>query len=295
MKSLAFLLTLGVLMVCVAGQGQDYKGRSLAEWKVRTRSQFSVWERQEAIRAVAQIGWYRTIRDRTTPEDSQWVASEITPLLIVLLDDARVEVRLEAAKSLGGPFASVYSQGTPPEALPKLMKQLSDNNKEVRRIAAGDIVSIRPVPSKEIAQLLSHKDTVVRHAAAKGLLYSEQPSIIRQFQAGLLRIMKGDADFCRRNVQLLSKAGPGAVPILVRTLDDKNPNVRSDAALSLGGMGPAAKEAVPVLRRLLADMAKVYNNDIDHRVCHSAGEALNKILGDKNYLKGLPNKRPDGL
>jgi hypothetical protein len=42
-------------------------------------------------------------------------------------------------------------------------------------------------------------------------------------------------------------------------------------------------------------MSKVYNNDINHRVCHSAGEALNNILRDRNYLEGLPYKRPDGL
>ena len=294
MKSLV-LLAAGILLACVTGHGQDYKGRSLLEWKTRTQPQFSVPDRQEAIRAVAQIGWHRTIRDKSTPEDARRVASEITPILIGLLDDACMEVRLEAVRSLGGPFASVDPQGTPSEALPKLMKRLSDDNKDVRRIAAGDIVSIRPVPDKEITQLLGHKDTVVRHAAATGLLYSRQSSVVRQFHADLLRIMNDDADFCRRNVQLLSRVGPETVPILIRVLDDKDSNVRSSAALSLGGMGPTAKEAAPVLKRLLTDMTKVYNNDIDHRVCHSAGEALNSILGDRNYLEGLPYKRPDGL
>jgi HEAT repeat protein len=289
MKSLTLLLALDIVLVCVAGQGQDYKGRSLTEWKARTQPSFSVRDRQESIRAVAQIGWNRTIRDRSTPEDMRWVTREITPTLIELLDDASMEVRLEAVLALGGPFACVSPSKTPPEALAKLMERLADQNAEIRRVAAGDIVSIRPIPEKEALQLLRHKDIVVRRAAAKGLLSVEQ------FRAELVKVMNEDFEFCRKNVQEISRVGPGSVPILVRILDDKNPNVRSSAALSLARLGPAAKEAVPTLKHLLTDMTEVYNNDDGHRVCHSAGQALNGILGDRDYLKGLPTKPPDGL
>jgi HEAT repeat protein len=295
MKLRALLSAASVVLFCAAVQGQDNEGRSLDEWRARTHTPFSVAERRKAIRAVAQLGWKRTLSGHPKPEDAQWTAREITPTLVELLDDQSESIRLEAALSLGGPFASVDPQGAPRVALLKLMRLVGDKNADIRKVAAGDIVSIRPVQEKEVARLLGHKDIVVRHAAATAILYARPFQAVETFRPALLKLMNADADFCRRNVQLLPVVGTGAVPILVKLLDDKAPGVRSNSALALSRLGPAAKQAAPALKRLLTDMAKVFNNDKGHRVCHSAGEALNRILGDKNYLAGLPSKPPDGL
>jgi HEAT repeat protein len=61
-------------------------------------------------------------------------------------------------------------------------------------------------------------------------------------------------------------------------LEDKDANVRAYAADGLGKFGPAAKEAVPALKRLLADMHEVF--DLQGCVCNHAGGDS----GDTNRL-----------
>src|SRR4051812_7665890 len=51
---------------------------------------------------------------------------------------------------------------------------------------------------------------------------------------------------------------PSEVAQLVTRLHDESPSVRRAAALAMGGMGPAARDAVPELVRLLNDP----NNDV---------------------------------
>lgn len=289
-------IALGICLACVA-RAQDQDEPSLDDLRTHTTPDFPLRERIEAIRTLAGVGWRRIISEKSTPEDAQWFAEEITPTLLALLDDPNREVRYAVVRALGGPFSSVDPSHTPPEALPKLMKCLADADAEIRRVATGDIVAIRPVPEKEIAQLLDHKDDVIRRAAATAVLYNcpRQPSMLRQFQARMIQIVNSDDQFSRKNAQLLSRLGAETVPTLLKLLEDDNPNMRSNAAYALAGLGPAAKNAVSALKRHLTDMAEVQNNDLDHRVCHSAAEALNSILHDKNYLEGLPKKRPDGL
>jgi HEAT repeat protein len=43
------------------------------------------------------------------------------------------------------------------------------------------------------------------------------------------------------------------VPALIEALKDKSINVRQNAAFALGGIGPAAKDAVPALSEALKD------------------------------------------
>jgi tetratricopeptide (TPR) repeat protein len=56
----------------------------------------------------------------------------------------------------------------------------------------------------------------------------------------------GDAGSKIRAIRALGDAGREAVPCLIGALDDV-PSVRGAAATELGGMGPAAKQAVPYL------------------------------------------------
>jgi HEAT repeat protein len=50
----------------------------------------------------------------------------------------------------------------------------------------------------------------------------------------------------------LAKIGAPAVPSLLELLEDKNEDIRSQAILVLGGIGPQAKAATPALKELLA-------------------------------------------
>src|SRR5262245_59498287 len=58
----------------------------------------------------------------------------------------------------------------------------------------------------------------------------------------------------------LIKAGPRAVPALVRGLDSDDPLRRSSSAITLGRIGPPAIDAAPALRRRMVD-----DNDPDVR------------------------------
>lgn len=82
------------------------------------------------------------------------------------------------------------------------------------------------------------------------------------------------------------------MPILLKLLDDPEPRIRAAAASSLGGLGPAAKDAAEPLKRLLGDTTQL--RDLGESVCHHAADALNRILGDKDYRQGLPKIPKDG-
>jgi len=296
MKRSASLLSLGVLLVATA-RAQDYEGRSVSEWKNRTSASFALHERQDAIRRLSEF-WRRTaIFGTNVTEKDIRVAKEIAAFLIGLLDDPSGDIRLAAVKALGGPFAGDSPSGTPPEALPGLMRLTADPDPEIRRIAAGDIVAIRPLAEKEVAQLLRHQDVTVRYATGKALLDNRSilsAEVFQRVEGDLLHIVNSDPEFCRKNVHMLGNLGPKAVPALVKLLVDKTPKIRSEAAHFLGRLGPAAKEAAPELKRLLTDYAEWPTKAAGWvRVCDSAADALNRILKDQDYRIGLPPKRSD--
>lgn len=61
----------------------------------------------------------------------------------------------------------------------------------------------------------------------------------------------GDAATKVRAIRALGDAGREAVPCLIRSIDDGVAAVREAAAQELGGMGPAARQAVPYLMEML--------------------------------------------
>jgi hypothetical protein len=75
------------------------------------------------------------------------------------------------------------------------------------------------------------------------------------------------------------------VPALIKSLKDKDGDVRRSAALGLGNFGPAAREAVPALQAL--------QKDHDARVRESAALALSRIEPDKfpPPSKGRPKSK----
>jgi HEAT repeat protein len=211
--------------------------------------------------------------------------------LMGMLDDKRLDVR----RTVVGVFEATYPcdppEETPLAAVPKLVALLQDESLDIRKSAAVSLARISDVPAEAIAAVLHHKDIEVRRIAAGTLLSRDK---MKRFQAELLELMNGDTAFCRQYAGALGCVGAQSVPILMKLLDDHDPAVRANAASSLGGVGPEAKEAADALKRLLTDFTELPNGDLDDRVCHHAGIALNQILGDKDYRKGLPYQRPDG-
>jgi serine/threonine protein kinase len=85
---------------------------------------------------------------------------------------------------------------------------------------------------------------------------------------------------------ILSFVGsPGSIAILVEALKEKDGNVRSKAARALGGIGPAAKEAIPVLLEALRDREAHVRWDAARalgQIGAAAAEGLAAAVNDKD-------------
>jgi len=213
--------------------------------------------------------------------------------LIALLSDKNPALRVVA-------ICSLTDSETTRLGLPLLRQLLLDDVARVRANAVGMISRIRP-PTQEavsaIMPLLQDQDALVRRAVLYGL--REMHADIKQVFPEIVKLVddQDDADshLVRRELAIsLAAAGPAAVPPLTKLLDDKDAHVRARAADSLGHIGSPAKDAVPALKDRLTDMSLLYDGDLGVRVCHRAGKALVRILGDKSYLEGLPALPPDG-
>ena len=78
---------------------------------------------------------------------------------------------------------------------------------------------------------------------------------------------------------------PGSIAILVEALREKNGNVRANAARALGGIGPAAKEAIPVLLSALQDREAHVRWDAARalgQIGAAAAEGLAAAVNDKD-------------
>jgi len=74
-------------------------------------------------------------------------------------------------------------------------------------------------------------------------------------------------------LEALGANGSAAVPALIKALDDEDRDGRRVAARVLGEIGPAAKDALPALQKLLHESE-------DLKVQRSAKEAIERIQQD---------------
>jgi HEAT repeat protein len=383
--SLALLLAVQVVPPAAAAE-IVFEGKSLAEWKARTKPQFPLSERQDAVFALSSIAQKQMALSGSQPAQICWVETEIVPTMISLLHDQDTDIRCKAIDALGrfpkagksaaGPLIELL--GDPDEHLRvdaartlvaiapseagravRVFEEVIHRSYSCRGYAAGAIAIIKPEGPKVLLALLDDENPDVR-AAAIGtlrwsphttglglpelrtllqddsasvrrdavfvvsqmrpptkeavsailpLLHDRNARVRREVVVGLTALhadasqalpemvkLASDDDDDVRFALAKSLAGMGseAIPTLTELLDDKSTSVRVHAARSLGQMGPAARDAVPALKRHLTDMSEYGVNHVGMRVCHYAGRALTRILGDKSYLEGLPALPPDG-
>ncbi|HEX3998272.1 MAG TPA: HEAT repeat domain-containing protein [Pirellulales bacterium] len=213
--------------------------------------------------------------------------------LFALVDDKNTDVRRAVLATFQGSYMGADPTTTPLYAVSKFKSLLNDANPQIRTDAAMGLIGLGSgIPANVGRKLLENQDPGVRHASAEALLTRNNATA---FQVELLKLMGSDEEFRRANANLLSRLGTEAIPMLLKLLDDRDPNVRGNAAESLGHLGHAAKEAVDPLKKLQTDMAEIRGSESGERVCHRAGQALRQITGDEAYIKGLPPLRPDGL
>lgn len=209
---------------------------------------------------------------------------QLATKLMPLLRDPSPKVRA-AAVSAVVPTA---------DALPLMINLLRDKDTEVRSQAAFHVPPVREAAPAVIA-LLKDDDPNVREAAKIKL--AKMAGVVKPLPREMISLADDPESYVRSTLaRNLGRAGSDAVTALTKLLEDGNSVVRGAAAESLGEIGPAARAAAPALKARLADKGAAIRRAGDGKwlVCHAAAEALNQILGDKNYLAGLPPIPPDG-
>ena len=200
------------------------------------------------------------------------------PELIQQLKDADEANRLRAAKILG----RLGAQARP--ALTALQEATSDADEDVRRVATNSLKAVQSAnaPSEQIARLirdLRDADDIVRFKAAREL--GKLGPAARDAIPDLQRLLQDPDEDVRRvaatSLRLIqTDAGPGpvaneAVQRLIQNLTNNDELIRIRAAKDLAKLGPAARDAIPALQRLLQDP--------DEDVRRVATSALNAIQG----------------
>src|SRR4030095_14517836 len=111
------------------------------------------------------------------------------------------------------------------DALPVLIKALDDQDKQVWSNSVSAIAAIGPEAKEAIPALIDDLDSK-RGRGQRG--FDKNQALVRSAYA-------------------LTRIGPAAIPPLIQALGGDDTPLRAGAAKALGGMGPAAKEAIPAL------------------------------------------------
>ncbi|MCZ6676819.1 MAG: HEAT repeat domain-containing protein [Candidatus Poribacteria bacterium] len=178
-------------------------------------------------------------------------AKDAVPALIkALSDDESEPLRLTAAEALGkmGRFAR--------EAIPVFASILMNDSSQAVRIKAAETLGrIARVAEEAISTLqlfLNDENVKLRQTVVRMFGQIGQPTeVVVPLLIGKLLDVE---EVVRREVVMALKAiGEPAIPYLVDTMNGEQKQSRFWAAMTLGEIGPPAKETVPVLIEALAD------------------------------------------
>lgn len=216
------------------------------------------------------------------------------PILSALLDtkggspEADAEVRWKAAALMG-------KIGKPArEALPSLVNAVNDSDLHVRTVAAAAVAEIADKTDADtIVPALTQR---VRAGGRDGVAACRALSVLRGAASPALDILvealgNEDPEMRFNAARTLGKIGEPAkeaVPRLLTMLEsEKHPKVREHLAEALGDIGPSARAGVPALVALLKDPTP--------RVRRDAARSLGQI-GDASAVSALEGltKDPDG-
>jgi HEAT repeat protein len=222
-------------------------------------------EGKEAAPQLARLFHDRSLRVR---EHVRKALAEIGPAAVESLCDAlaedQIEVRLDAIKTIAlfGPTAK--------KAVLALRHAMKDRDHRIRAAAAEALGAMELEAADAVPELLEglrDKKQLVHDKAANALVLMTVAGV-----PGLLEKVRR-AENRDRWLAPPAQGGQGAqrdpIPQLFKDLSDKDPQVRSKAALTLGEMGPKAQPALRALTKALTDD--------DVRVRFSAAMALARI------------------
>jgi HEAT repeat protein len=184
-------------------------------------------------------------------------ADRVVPALVRALDDTEPEVRYSAIHSLG----RLGADGK--RAVPVLLRLLHGDDLDMRHYAArslGMIGAVDPSVVPALAEAL--KDEHARRMAAYGLsiIGPEAKDTIPALIVALDAPTPSQSSESRLTIRdsvifalgSFGEDGAPAVPALVRILENANESreLRLQAVIALGRIGPSAKGTVPLIHRL---------------------------------------------
>jgi HEAT repeat protein len=214
--------------------------------------------------------------------------SAVPVLVEVLQKDDNAEARWKAADLLGrlGPDGRQM-----PAALSALTAALRDTNPHVRAVAATALSSLGPAGPEAIPALQDLLATPDCLPALRALAqYGPDAAPAMGKIVPLLR-HEGDSEIRWNAARTLAKIGPAAkeaAPMLVEAMKDPEPLVREHAAEALGCIGPEAKETIPELVKALKDPDAHVRRDAVRSLgqmgpaAKSAIESIRPLLQDKD-------------
>jgi HEAT repeat protein len=166
-------------------------------------------------------------------------------LVTALTDEAEI-VREQAARVLG--WIGLY-----PEVVEGLVQAAMDGSVSVRRSALESLADLGPVDSAPLAPLLAlleDPDPGIRWRTAELLGSLVEPP--EGTAAALAKSVDPDLEVRLVVITALGRVGgPQAVWRVAAHLGERDPGARTAAALALGRLGPAAREAAPALLEAL--------------------------------------------
>src|SRR5262249_49270737 len=206
-----------------------YQTKTPAEW-VEVLGSARAPQRRQAALALGMLG-----RE----------AKAAVPALVVALGDKNELVRRQAAQSLGDFGARARA------AVGKLGEALRDAKDFVREQAADALGKIGPAARAAVPALVEAlRDPVkyVRRQAAVALGKAGPPAH-KALEALLQALEDPEEDVQSAAARALGEIHPEIVTVLRDALRSPDARVRAGAARALGEIGPAARDAVPALRR----------------------------------------------
>ncbi|MFH1723908.1 MAG: HEAT repeat domain-containing protein [Elusimicrobiota bacterium] len=233
--------------------------------------------RSAAIRALRKLLWAAHTSGRRGAAEEECKSllrrhGSVAALIRVLRDDEDSDVRVSAARMLGG-FE---------ESSPALIEAVADGSSRVREAAIDALKAVAPRMERTVSALVDRLERgedagvlagVVKAATAldakeavpvliRAMEY-EDPGIRAEAVAALGRFCtmeavaalvrassNGDAEIRRQAAGALDECrASGSVPFLVRELGDPDREVRRKALEALRARGPSAQDALPLLIR----------------------------------------------
>jgi HEAT repeat protein len=189
-------------------------------------------------------------------EGSRWISaaeSDQTGIrsLSEAMNNGSAEIRRSAAEAL-------RAKGH--RAVPALRRALKDEDVSVRREAALSLVSIGPQAARAaraLTEALEDDDPEVRQQAASAL--GQIGPAAKEAVSALLRVLREDVAWAPRSsaataLGRIGEAGP-IIQALTSALAASDTNLRINAAVALGTIGPDSAAAIPALLTAIADMS----------------------------------------